>query len=97
MQAPVVSSITFDKTSYNPGDQITATVTYVAGKSDQVDSVSGQVTDPVTGLVGTLSGTITFASAIADSSVVSISDTASLAWTKKSDTGSVAVFTAIAP
>jgi hypothetical protein len=91
---PVISGITFDKTSYNPGDVITATVTYVPGSSSSVQNLTGTATDSVSGATGTLQ--VTFTVVTKDTTTVSVSDTGSRIWTKKSDTGTVAVFTATA-
>lgn len=93
--APSVTSITFDQTSYNPGQTITATVTYVDGTSDNVQSFTGVAVDSVTHLSGSL--VVSFTTELTDTgTTVAVSDTGNRTWTKVSDTGSVAKFTATA-
>lgn len=92
--APTVTSITFDQSSYNPGQTMTATVTYTAGISDNVQSFTGTATDSVTGLAGSL--VVNFTTEVTDVTAVTVSDTGNRTWTKISDTGSVAKFTATA-
>ena len=92
--APVVTSISFDKTSYVAGDEITATVNYVPGQSDNVQQFTGQAVDETTSQVGQLS--VTFTVSVTDPTTVSASDDGSREWTPVSDDGSVAVFTAVA-
>jgi hypothetical protein len=94
--APTVFSITFDQSSYTPGSLITATVTYTKGMSDMVNTLTGTATDPVTGLQGHLDQTFTVANQITDTTTPSVSDLPGRTWTKQSDTGAVAVFTATA-
>lgn len=94
--APVVSSITFDKTSYVKGTLITATVTYAHGDSDTSQAFTGTATDSVTGLSGQLTVNFTVASGTSDATTVTASDAGARTWTKVSDTGTVAVFTATA-
>ena len=91
--APTVTSVTFDKTAYAPGDTITATVHYTPGASDSTVSFTGTATDQSNGQTGTMEGTFTVQ--INDATTVSVSDTGSRTWTKVSDDGAgVAVFTA---
>jgi hypothetical protein len=94
MSAPSITSITFNKPNYIPGDLITATITYVNGTSPSVQSFTGTATDNMTGLVGNL--TVSFTVSISDYSFVSTVDSGAHIWTKVSDSGSVAVFTATA-
>lgn len=95
-QAPTVTSVTFDQPSYQPGQLITATMTYTKGKSDLVNTLTGTATDPVTGLSGHLDQTFTIANQITDTTTPSVSDPPARTWTKVSDTGLVAIFTATA-
>ena len=92
--APSITSITFDKTSYAPGDVITATVDYSAGTSDVTQTFKGTATDSVTNETGTL--TVNFTVTENDTTTVTVSDSGSRVWTKISDSGSIAKFTATA-
>lgn len=94
MAAPSITSITFNKPSYVPGDLISATITYVNGTSPSVQSFTGTALDNTTGLEGILS--VSFTVSISDYSMVLAADSGNRVWTKVSDTGSVAVFTATA-
>lgn len=94
MIAPVVSSITFDKSAYNTGDLITATVNYNPGKSDQTQAFTGVATDSTTGLSGQLSVSFVVSNAVTDATALTISDDGGRTWTPISDNGTVAVFTA---
>jgi hypothetical protein len=94
--APVVTSITFDKASYNKGDTITATVSYQPGSSDQTQTFTGSAIDQVTGLAGQLTVTFAVAGGASNPTTVSASDSGSRGWTPKSNVGGVAVFTAVA-
>lgn len=94
MSAPAITSITFDKTSYNPGDTITATVNYGSGTSGQTQQLTGTATDAATGQTGTL--TVNFTVNESDSTSVSVKDTGGRVWTKVSDAAGVAKFTATA-
>jgi hypothetical protein len=105
MALPVVSSVTFDKTSYSAGQVITATVHYSdpntsGGTATTTYTVAGTVTDSATGEVGTLSGTyaVNGTAGVPNPAVASLSGgEANQVWTKVSDDGkSVAVFTATA-
>jgi len=79
MAAPAITTVTFDKAKYAPGQTITATVGYSAAAL------------PVK-LTATL--VTTFAEDGTATSTVALTDSGGRVWTKKSDTGSVAVFTA---
>ena len=92
--APVVSSISFDKPSYVPGQEITATVTYVEGSRTVADNVSAVVTDPTTSLTGTLTGTLDLQET--DPCTVAFSDASGRTWTPGATTATTAVFTATA-
>ncbi len=98
VSAPVISSITFDQASYNTGATMTATVDYTAGvsSSPSVETFTGTATDSVTSQVGTLAVTFTVVTDSNDPTAVTGADTGAHVWTKASDTGSVAVFTAVA-
>lgn len=96
MQAPVVSSVTFDKSAYNRGDTITATVNYVPGKSDANQTFTGVGTDSVTGLTGMLAVSFTIANGLTDATSVAVFDGAGRTWVKTSDSGTVAVYTSVA-
>lgn len=67
MAAPVVSSVVFDKTAYNVGDVITATVTYsvpnthASSNGVQQFTLTGTVTDATTGESGSRPGTLNVA------------------------------------
>ncbi len=93
--APVITSVTFDQASYPPGAKITATVNYTPGSSQVSFTASITVTDSANGQ--TASKSAGFAVTEADpTSVTGFSDTGSRTWTKVSDSGGVAVFTATA-
>lgn len=91
---PVIKTITFDQNSYTPGETITATVAYTPGVSTQTQNFTGTAVDSTTGQEGQLS--VTFTADVNDTTTVSVSDTGNRTWTKASDNGSSAVFTAIA-
>jgi len=96
---PSITSITFDKPNgYNTGDTITATINYVAGvsSSTSTQTFTGTATDSVSGQSGQIQFTFTTANNATDSESMAVSDTGNRAWTKVSDNGSVAVFTATA-
>jgi hypothetical protein len=101
--APSVTSISFNQTSYTPGQTITATVTYVKGTSQTpttaTQTLTGTVTDSVTGQTGTLNQTFTVAVAgptVSDATAPTVTDTGNHTWVKTSDSGTVAVFTTTA-
>ena len=100
VSAPVISSITFDQPGggYVPGSLITATVTYVAGVSSApaTQTFTGTATDSVTGQAGNLTVNFTVAATSADATSVTVSDSGSRTWSKTSDNGSAATFTAAA-
>ena len=94
MAAPVVNSVTFDQTAYNPGDTITATMVFTPGASAQTMTFTGTATDASTGEVGTLQ--VQFIVGESDATTVSASDSGGRVWTLQSQTAGQAVFTAVA-
>lgn len=92
--APVVSSITFDQTSYATGEKMTVTVNYAAGTSANTQTLTGTATDSKTTQTGKL--TVNFTVINTDSTSIAVADSGSRVWTKVSDSGTVAVFTAVA-
>lgn len=95
---PSITSIVFDKASYNVGDTVTATVTYVPGQSvtANTQTFTGVATDSVTQAKGQLVVNFIVNTLSPDATVVTATDSAGRTWTKTSDTGTVAVFTAVA-
>jgi len=79
---PSITSVTFDRTSYTPGQLITATVTGV---------FSATLT-----LTATLGGDGTGSGSFAINYPLSVSDTGNRVWTPVSNNGTTAVFTATA-
>jgi len=91
--APSITSVTFDKASYVPGQLINATVTYVPGTADTTLTFTGTVTDSA-GQTGEL--TAQFVTTANSPSTVTAADSGNRTWTKISDSGTVAVFQATA-
>lgn len=89
MAAPTVS-VVLDKASYAIGAKITATVTYSDPDAKTV-TLSGTATD-AEGNASPFTGSF----AISDPVTLAVSDDGKRVWTKVSDTGGVAVFTATA-
>lgn len=88
MAAPSVQA-TLDRTAYAPGDLMTLTVTY-----GDPDSRTLQLTIKVEDSTGGTGATVV-TSAVLDALTLSVSDSdTSRVWTKRSDTGTIAVFTA---
>lgn len=100
MALPTISSITFDKASYAPGDKITATVHYTPGTSGgtgTTQTLTGTATDTATSATGTLTVTfITGNAVVTDPTTVTVTDTGGHTWTPVSDAGGAAVFTTTA-
>lgn len=87
MANPTVAA-SLNKAAYSPGETATLTVTY--GDSDNSTStVTVTVTDQAGG-----TGTSTVTLVKQDAVSASVTDSSGRSWTKQSDTGSVAVFTA---
>jgi hypothetical protein len=89
MTSPTLSAST-DKPSYPVGALMTLTVTY-----GDPDRTAMTITVTVTDAEGNKSAPVTIPVVI-DPLQIAVVSTPSRAWTKVSDTGSVAVFTAIA-
>jgi len=87
MAAPNVA-VSTDKPTYNVGDTVTATVVY-SDPDAHVYTLTGTAVDQEGHQT---QATSTFA--ISDPVTVTVTDDGGRAWTKVSDTGSTAVFTA---
>jgi hypothetical protein len=100
VSAPSITSIVITPAgTIPPGTLITATVTYVPGTSTMavIQTLTGTVTDSATGQTGQLTQTFTVQGAVVqDPAMLSVADTGNRTWTKTSDNGTVAVFTATA-
>jgi hypothetical protein len=82
MPAPSITSITFDKPSYTPGQTITATIT---GTFSEGFTMTGELSD---GSEVSAPFTVT--------DVLTVSDTGSRVWTLVSNNETTAVYTATA-
>ncbi|MFE9205196.1 hypothetical protein [Micromonospora sp. NPDC006431] len=89
MAAPTVTA-SLNRSTYSPGDQMTLTVTYA-----DPDTRPVTVTIVVTDSQGNSSAPVK-ATAVIDPLTVSVTDDSGRTWTKVSDTGSVAVYRAVA-
>ena len=89
MATPTVTA-SLNKPTYQPGEQMTLTVNY-----SDTDTRSMSVTITVADSQGNTSAPTTV-NAVIDPSTITVNDTSGRVWTKQSDTGSVAVFTATA-
>lgn len=89
MATPTVTA-SLNKSTYQPGEQMTLTVNY-----SDTDTRSMSVTVTVSDSQGNTSAPATV-SAVIDPSAITVNDTSGHVWTKQSDTGSVAVYTATA-
>lgn len=94
-----IQSITFDEASYAPGDTISLTVDYTPdqpGTTPTTFSATVTITDASGAAVANASAPFVVAEPVAGGDTVSVSDDGGRAWSQQSDSGSVAVFTAIA-
>ncbi|MBY8873790.1 hypothetical protein K7640_18335 [Micromonospora sp. PLK6-60] len=89
MAAPTASA-SLNATTYSPGEQMLLTVTYGDPDTQQVT-----VTVVVTDSKGNSSNPVKV-NAVIDPLTVTVTDDSARAWTKVSDTGSVAVYRAVA-
>lgn len=89
MAIPTVSA-SLNKSSYAPGETMTLTVSY-----GDADTKTMSVTVTATDSQGN-TGTSTPVSVVIDPTTLSVSDSLGKTWTKASDSGTVAVFTAVA-
>ncbi|KKJ98518.1 hypothetical protein [Micromonospora sp. HK10] len=89
MAAPTVTA-SLNAATYAPGDQMTLTVSYA-----DPDTRALTVTVVVTDAQGNSSAPVR-ATAVIDPLAITVSDDAGRTWTKLSDTGSVAVYRAVA-
>ncbi len=78
----VITSVTFDKTVYSPGETITMTV---VGTWDEIDTITVTTPDGATG-----TGTLTVTEPLR------VTDSASRIWTLQSNNGNTAAFTTTA-
>jgi hypothetical protein len=89
MANPFVTSVSFDKPAYAVGALVTMTVVY--GDTDtKSQTIEFKVTD-ASGNQATGSGSF-----VVDPLKTEVIDPAGRVWTKKSDTGTITVFTAVA-
>jgi hypothetical protein len=94
-----IDGMTFDATSYNPGDTVTLTVNYTPDTPSAVPqtfNATSSITDSGGNVVATSSAPFVVNEAQAAGDVVSASDDGGRTWTEGSDSGSVAVFSATA-
>lgn len=89
--APTITDITFDKSFYEPGDDIHVTVRYTPGESEETVSFTGTATTAA-GQTGQMNGTFTVGTP--DPTAVTVADSGGRNWAKVSDDGAVAVFQA---
>lgn len=90
MASPTVTA-SLNKPTYAPGEEMLLTVQY--GDTDN-DSVT--VTIVVTDSQGNQSEPVTVVANVSDPLTVEVSDSDGREWTKQSDSGSVAVYRAVA-
>lgn len=90
MANPTVTA-SLNKASFAPGDTMTLTVTYA-----DPDNRSGTVTVTVTDTGGGSSAPASVGYVIADPVTIAVTDSLNHTFTKQSDTGAVAVYTATA-
>jgi len=89
MATPTVSA-SLNKSAYQPGEPMTLTVTY-----SDADTKAVRVTVTVADSSGNTSAPAEV-TALIDPSTVTVADSSGRVWVKQSDTGSVAVYTAVA-
>lgn len=89
MANPTITSAALNKAAYAPGETMTLTVNY----SDP-DKQNLQISIKVADSAGNEANASV--NAVIDPSVVTVTSAPSKTWTKVSDTGAVAVFTAVA-
>jgi hypothetical protein len=90
MATPTISG-SLDKATYPLGAVMTATVSY-----GDADAKTGSVSITVTDAEGNTSAPVVMPYSITDGLTLSFSDSLGKTWTKASDNGSVAVYTATA-
>lgn len=94
-----IQSITFDEASYAPGDTITLTVDYTPDQPSSVPttfSATVTISDASGNQLAQQSAPFVVAEPGTGGDTVSVSDDGGRTWSQQSDSGSVAVFTAIA-
>lgn len=94
-----VDSLAFDQASYAPGSTITLTVDYTpdtASVVPQTFTAAVNITDAAGTVVATSSAPFVVNEAQVAGDKVSVTDSGSRTWAEASDSGSVAVFTAVA-
>lgn len=94
-----ITSMTFDESSYNPGDTITLTVSYVPDSPSAVPATftaTSVITNSGGTQVATSSADFVVNTPQAAGDTVSVGDTGSRTWAEGSDSGSVAVFSTTA-
>ena len=89
MANPTVNAL-LDKAIYRPGDTMRLTVNY-SDPDQKTVAVTVQVTDSL----GNTSAPVTV-NAVVDQLTVAVADSSGRAWTKQSDNGSQAIYTALA-
>ena len=94
-----IDSFTFDQASYDQGATVTATIGYTPDSPSVVPTTfnaTANITDASGTVVATSSAPFVVNVAQAAGDTVSVTDDGSRTWTEASDSGSVAVFTAVA-
>ena len=94
-----VDSISFDQASYDQGATITVTVDYTPDSPSAVPTTfnaTANITDSSGAVVASSSAPFVVNVAQPAGDTVSVTDDGSRTWTEASDSGSVAVFTAVA-
>ena len=94
-----IDSLTFDQASYDQGATVTLTVAYTADSPSVVPTTfnaTANITDSAGAVVATSSAPFVVNVAQPAGDTVSVTDDGNRTWTEASDSGSVAVFTAVA-